>query len=87
MFATAGGPQKVAICRDLGVDVVIDYTTEDFVEAVKDATAGRGVDIVYDPVVGDISTGPPRASRSRDGSSLSASRAGASRRCPSTNRW
>jgi NADPH:quinone reductase-like Zn-dependent oxidoreductase len=45
---------KVAACRELGADVVVDYTAgEDFVEAVRDATAGRGVDTVLDVVGGD----------------------------------
>lgn len=54
VMATAGGPEKVAVCRALGADVVIDYTSEDFVEVVNDATAGRGADVVYDPVGGDV---------------------------------
>ena len=53
VFATAGGPEKVEICRKLGADPVIDYRSEDFVEVVKAATDGRGVDVVYDPVGGD----------------------------------
>lgn len=54
VIATAGGPEKVAVCRRLGAHVVVDYTTEDFVAAVKEATDGRGADIVYDPVGGDV---------------------------------
>ena len=54
VIATAGGPDKVAVCRDLGADVVIDYLAEDFVAVVKDATGGRGADVVYDSVGGDI---------------------------------
>lgn len=50
VFATAGGAEKTALCRDLGADVVIDYTSEDFAEIVLDATAGRGVDVVFDNV-------------------------------------
>jgi NADPH2:quinone reductase len=53
VFATAGGPDKVEVCRKLGAEVVIDYRADDFVAAVKDATGGRGVDVVYDPVGGD----------------------------------
>ena len=54
VIATAGGPEKVAICRELGADVAIDYRSQDFVEAVKDATSGRGADVIYDPVGGEV---------------------------------
>jgi NADPH2:quinone reductase len=53
VIATAGGPEKAQICRDLGADVAIDYLTEDFVEIVKKETDGRGADVIYDPVGGD----------------------------------
>ena len=54
VIATAGGPDKVRVCRDLGADIAIDYTADDFVQAVKDATSGRGADVIYDPVGGDV---------------------------------
>ena len=54
VIATAGGPEKVDVCRRLGAHHVIDYSTEDFVDVVKDLTDGRGVDVVYDPVGGDV---------------------------------
>ncbi|MBC7373389.1 MAG: NADPH:quinone oxidoreductase family protein [Frankiales bacterium] len=54
VIATAGGPDKVAVCRELGADVVIDYLSEDFVAVVKDATDGRGADVIYDSVGGDV---------------------------------
>jgi putative PIG3 family NAD(P)H quinone oxidoreductase len=44
---------KVGAVRGLGADVVVDYTSEDFVGAVRDATAGRGVDVILDVVGGD----------------------------------
>ncbi|MFN8017843.1 MAG: NAD(P)H-quinone oxidoreductase [Acidimicrobiales bacterium] len=44
---------KVDAVRALGADVVVDYRSEDFVEAVREATAGRGVDVVLDVVGGD----------------------------------
>jgi NADPH2:quinone reductase len=53
VLATAGGPEKVEICRELGAEVAIDYVAEDFVEAVKAATGGRGADVIYDSVGGD----------------------------------
>ena len=54
VIATAGGPEKVQVCRDLGADHVVDYTAEDFVPVVKEVTGGSGADVVYDPVGGDV---------------------------------
>ena len=54
VIATAGGPDKVQVCHDLGADVVVDYLAEDFVSVVKDVTAGAGADVVYDSVGGDV---------------------------------
>jgi NADPH2:quinone reductase len=54
VIATAGGERKVQVCRDLGADHVIDYTAEDFVPVVKEVTGGRGADVIYDPVGGDV---------------------------------
>jgi NADPH2:quinone reductase len=53
VIATAGGAEKVQVCRDLGAELVIDYRAGDFVDAVKEFTDGRGADVVYDPVGGD----------------------------------
>jgi NADPH2:quinone reductase len=50
IIATAGGPEKVKICKDLGADIAIDYLSEDFVDIVKKETNGRGADIIFDPV-------------------------------------
>lgn len=44
---------KVAACRALGADVVVDYTSEDFVAVALSATDGAGVDVVLDVVGGD----------------------------------
>lgn len=54
VIATAGGPEKVQVCRDLGADHAIDYLAEDFVAVVKEITGGRGADVIYDPVGGDV---------------------------------
>jgi NADPH2:quinone reductase len=48
VIAVAGGPEKVALCRRLGADLVVDHTDEDFVEAVLTATDDVGADVVYD---------------------------------------
>ena len=54
VIATAGGPRKVEVCRELGADHVIDYTADDFVPIVKEVTGGHGADVIYDPVGGDV---------------------------------
>lgn len=53
-IATARGAEKTAAARDLGADLAIDLASEDFVQAVRAFTDGRGADIVYDPVGGDL---------------------------------
>jgi len=52
-IATAGTLEKCEACRKLGAEVAINYKTEDFVEATKKATGGRGVDLVLDIIGGD----------------------------------
>lgn len=52
-IATAGTPEKCEACRKLGAEVAINYKTEDFVEATKRATGGRGADLVLDIIGGD----------------------------------
>src|SRR5262249_43343093 len=54
VIATAGGADKVELCRGLGADLAVDYRSQDVVAAVKAATGGRGADVVYDPVGGDV---------------------------------
>lgn len=54
VIATAGGSDKARVCRELGADVAIDYLAEDFVDAVKRTTDGRGADVIYDPVGGEV---------------------------------
>jgi NADPH2:quinone reductase len=53
VIATAGSDEKTAICKELGADIVINYRTEDFVQIVKDATNGKGGNVIFDPVGGD----------------------------------
>ena len=45
---TAGSQQKLTRCRELGADLAVSYRDEDFVAAVQDFTAGRGVDVILD---------------------------------------
>ena len=53
VFATAGSPEKVKACEDLGAERGINYREEDFVAVVKEATDGKGVDVILDMVGGD----------------------------------
>ncbi|MEE1742516.1 NADPH:quinone oxidoreductase family protein [Streptomyces sp. BE147] len=53
VIGVVGGPEKAATARELGCDLVIDRHSEDIVVRVKEATGGRGADVVYDPVGGD----------------------------------
>ncbi|AXI85499.1 NADPH:quinone oxidoreductase family protein [Actinospica acidiphila] len=56
VIGVAGGAGKAAVARDLGCDVVIDRREQDVVAAVKEATGGRGADVIFDPVGGDAYT-------------------------------
>ncbi|MCW2869081.1 NADPH:quinone oxidoreductase family protein [Actinacidiphila oryziradicis] len=53
VIGVVGGPAKAKVARELGADIVVDRHSEDFVAVVKEATGGRGADVVYDPVGGD----------------------------------
>jgi NADPH2:quinone reductase len=52
VIAAASSEAKLAVCRDNGADELIDYAAGDLRARVKTLTAGRGVDVVYDPVGG-----------------------------------
>jgi NADPH2:quinone reductase len=53
VFATAGSADKCAACVGFGAQRAINYRREDFVAVVKEATEGRGVDVILDMVGGD----------------------------------
>ena len=53
VFATAGSAEKCAACEHLGAERAINYREADFVAVIKEATGGRGVDVVLDMVGGD----------------------------------
>ena len=53
VLTTAGSAEKCAACERLGAERAINYRVEDFVQVVKDVTAGRGVDVVLDMVGGE----------------------------------
>lgn len=52
VIAVAAGADKLAVCRTAGAEVTIDYTSGDLKEALREATGGAGVDVVYDCVGG-----------------------------------
>ena len=53
VIGVVGGPEKADVARRLGADIVVDRHTKDFVAVVKEATGGRGADVVFDPVGGE----------------------------------
>lgn len=53
VFATAGSEEKCRACERLGARRAINYRSEDFVAVLKEATGGRGVDVILDMVAGD----------------------------------
>ena len=55
VIAAASSAEKLAVCRQSGADVLIDYTQPDFRDQIKLATDGRGADVIYDAVGGDFS--------------------------------
>lgn len=54
VIATAGGPEKVELCRQLGAEAAFDNRTEDWLAGVKAVTDGHGADVIYDSVGGDV---------------------------------
>ena len=54
VIAAASSDDKCALCQALGADATINYTRENLRDAIKAATAGKGPDVVYDPVGGDF---------------------------------
>jgi len=56
VIAVVNGPAKAEYCRELGAHHVIDRAQEDVPGRARELTAGRGADVVYDPVGGDLGT-------------------------------
>ncbi|MDY7538052.1 NADPH:quinone oxidoreductase family protein [Undibacterium sp. RTI2.1] len=52
VIAAASSDEKLAICKEHGADLTINYSTQDLREAIKAATDGKGPDVIYDPVGG-----------------------------------
>lgn len=54
VIATGGSDEKLAVVKQKGADHVINYTKGPFKDKVKALTGGRGADVIYDPVGGDV---------------------------------
>lgn len=54
VIAAASTDEKCALCKSIGADATINYTSENLREAVKALTDGKGPDVIYDPVGGDF---------------------------------
>jgi NADPH2:quinone reductase len=54
VIAGASSDEKCAFCRTLGADATINYATQNVRDALKELTGGKGPDVVYDPVGGDL---------------------------------
>ncbi|HLG63542.1 MAG TPA: NADPH:quinone oxidoreductase family protein [Ktedonosporobacter sp.] len=52
VIAAASSDEKLAVCKRYGADEVINYSTEDLKDRIKELTGGNGVDVIYDPVGG-----------------------------------
>lgn len=61
VIATASSPAKLEVARAHGADHLIDSSRDDVRERIKELTAGRGADVVYDPVGGDLFTASLRS--------------------------
>jgi len=61
VIACASSDEKLAFAKSLGADMTLNYSEQPLKETLKDLTGGKGVDLVYDPVGGDLSEQAVRA--------------------------
>ena len=61
VLAAASSEEKLALCRKMGADETIDYSSGDLRDRVKERTGGKGVDVVFDPVGGPYTESALRA--------------------------
>lgn len=54
VIAAASTDEKCALCASIGADATINYTTQNLRDAVKTLTDGKGPEVIYDPVGGDL---------------------------------
>ena len=61
VIAAASSPEKLAWATDLGADHTVDYSAEDLRDRIRELTGGRGVDVVYDAVGGEMTEAAVRS--------------------------
>ncbi len=61
VIAVVGDEERAAFCRGLGADVTVDHRAGPIADALREATDGRGVDLIYDPVGGALAEDATRA--------------------------
>jgi len=61
VIACAGNDEKLALCKRLGADDVVNYSNQKVKESLKELTEGKGVDVIFDPVGGSLSESSFRA--------------------------
>ncbi len=61
VIAAASTQEKLDLCKEYRADEVINYTTENLKDRIKELTGGKGADVVYDPVGGDYTEAALRA--------------------------
>jgi NADPH2:quinone reductase len=54
VIAAASTPEKLVLTQEYGADHIINYSTENIRDRIKEITGGKGVNVVYDPVGGDL---------------------------------
>ena len=54
VIAAASTDDKCALCKSIGADETINYATDNLRERIKELTGGKGPDVIYDPVGGDM---------------------------------
>src|SRR3569833_1497475 len=61
VYATAGSDEKCRFCEELGATKAINYKIENFADAIKQLTGGKGVDVILDMIGGDYTAGNLRS--------------------------
>ncbi len=61
VIACASTDEKLQVCKDHGADELINYSSGDLKQMIRDKTDGKGADVIYDPVGGDFSEAAMRA--------------------------
>jgi len=67
VIAAASSADKLALCRKVGADETVNYSTENLKDRINELTGGKGADVVYDPVGGPYTEPAIRAWRGAEG--------------------